>query len=305
MLGVLEGYTIIAVVVAAGWVVGRVGLLGPDAREVLARLVFFVLAPALLFTILASADPGRLFSPLLVASLGAALAVATLHVAVVRGWWRRPVGETTIGALGAGYVNANNIGLPVATYILGEPAAVAPVILAQLLLLAPTALAVLDASSSGNVSWRRVLTQPVRNPIILGSAAGLVVALTGVRVPDVIMEPLRILGGGAVPLMLVAFGISLAGTRLLEAGTDRRNVTLATALKLVGMPLAAWGIGTALGLDGHDLYVVVVLAALPTAQNVLNYADRYRAGQVVARDTIALTTLGALPVMAAVAVLLR
>lgn len=305
MLGVLEGYAIIAVVVAAGWIVGRIGLLGPDAREVLARLVFFVLAPALLFTILADADPARLFSPLLAASLGAALVVAALHVAVVRGWWRRPVGETTIGALGAGYVNANNIGLPVATYILGEPAAVAPVILAQLLLLAPTALAVLDASSSGNVSWRRVLTQPVRNPIILGSAAGLTVALTDVRVPDVVMEPLRLLGGGAVPLMLVAFGISLAGTRILEAGTDRRNVTLATALKLVGMPLAAWGIGTALGLDGHDLYVVVVLAALPTAQNVLNYADRYRTGQVVARDTIALTTLGALPVMAVVALLLR
>ncbi|WP_102509401.1 AEC family transporter [Sanguibacter massiliensis] len=226
-------------------------------------------------------------------------------IAVVRGWWRRPVGETTIGALGAGYVNANNIGLPVATYILGEPAAVAPVILAQLLLLAPAALAVLDAASSGTVSWRRVLTQPVRNPIILGSAAGLAAALTGVTVPDVVMEPLRILGGGAVPLMLVAFGISLAGTRLLKAGTDRRNVTLATALKLIGMPLAAWAIGTALGLDGHDLYVVVVLAALPTAQNVLNYADRYRTGQVVARDTIALTTLGAPPVMAVVALLLH
>lgn len=164
---------------------------------------------------------------------------------------------------------------------------------------------IIAAASSGTVSWRRVLTQPVRNPIILGSAAGLAVTLTGVTVPDVVMEPLRILGGGAVPLMLVAFGISLAGTRLLEAGTDRRNATLATALKLVGMPLAAWAIGTALGLDGHDLYVVVVLAALPTAQNVLNYADRYRTGQVVARDTIALTTLGALPVMAVIALLLR
>lgn len=304
MLGVLEGYTIIAVVIAAGWVISRFGILGGEARDVLARLVFFVLAPALLFTILASADPRRLFSPLLAASLGAALVVAALHVAVVRGRWKRSVGETTIGALGASYVNANNIGLPVATYILGEPAVVAPVILAQLLLLAPTALAVLDAASAGRVSWRRVLLQPVRNPIILGSAAGLVVALTGIELPDVVTEPLRILGGGAVPLMLVAFGMSLAGTRVLAHGSDRRNVALATSLKLVAMPLAAWGLGSLLGLSGDDLYVVVVLAALPTAQNVFNYADRYRTGQVTARDTIALTTLGALPVMAIIALLL-
>jgi len=305
VLEVLEGYTIIAVVVGAGWVVGRLGLLGEAGRDVLARLVFFVLAPALLFTILADADPARLLSPLLVASLGAALVVATLHVAVARGRWHRPAGLTTVGALGAGYVNANNIGLPVATYVLGDPAAVAPVILAQLLLLAPAALAVLDASSSGAVSWRRVAAQPVRNPIILGSAAGLVVALTGLPVPDVVSEPLRILGGGAVPLMLVAFGISLASTRVLAPGPERRDVALATTLKLAVMPAAAWTLGTLLGLDGHDLYVVVVLAALPTAQNVLNYADRYRTAQTLARDTIALTTLGALPVMALVALLLR
>ena len=72
MLGVLTGFAIIAAIIAVGYVVGRIGLLGPDARPILARLVFFVLAPSLLFTILADAEVGQLFSPLLVVSLLAA-----------------------------------------------------------------------------------------------------------------------------------------------------------------------------------------------------------------------------------------
>lgn len=71
------------------------------------------------------------------------------------------------------------------------------------------------------------------------------------------------------------------------------------------MPALALLVGTVLGLHGHDLFVVVTLAALPTAQNVFNYAQRYDAAEVLARDTIAVTTLGALPVLMVVAATLH
>ncbi|WP_225873078.1 hypothetical protein [Cellulosimicrobium composti] len=57
-------------------------------------------------------------------------------------------------------------------------------------------------------------------------------------------------------------------------------------------------------LDDHALLAVVVLAALPSAQNVFNYAQRYEVGEVVARDTVFLTTLGCLPALFACALLL-
>ncbi len=71
------------------------------------------------------------------------------------------------------------------------------------------------------------------------------------------------------------------------------------------MPAVALLAGLALGLHGDDLFVVVTLAGLPTAQNVFNYAQRYEAGEVLARDTIAVTTLGALPVLMLVAATLH
>jgi len=71
------------------------------------------------------------------------------------------------------------------------------------------------------------------------------------------------------------------------------------------MPLVAWAAARYLfGLDGHALFVAVVLAALPTAQNVFNYAVRYRRGEALARDAVLLSTLLSLPVIVIVAALL-
>lgn len=305
MEGVLSGFAIIATVIAAGYVAGRVGLITPESSPAIARLVFFVLAPCLLFTVIAAAPVRQLASPLLLVSMLAALIVFLVFALVARFVWRRSVSDIALGALSSGYVNSNNIGLPVAAYVLGNPAYVAPLILGQLLILTPVFLLVLDASTGDSLSIGKVLLGPVRNPILIGSALGAVVAATGVAVPDAVMEPFRIIGGATVPLMLMNFGASMVGLRVLRPGPQRKDVLLASSLKLLAMPAAAWLLGDLVfGLRGHDLFVVVTLAGLPTAQNVFNYAQRYGTGELVVRDTILITTIGALPVLLAVAALM-
>ena len=291
MSGVLIGFAIIAVVIGAGYLVGRFGLLGAEAGRVMSRLAFFVLTPALLFTVLAEADVHRLFSQLLPVSAIAAVTQIVVFALVARLIWRRPVPETTIGSLASGYTNANNIGLPVSLYVLGDASSSAPVILLQLLVLAPIALAILDISTSGKPSLGRILLQPVRNPLIIGSALGLIVSVTGVELPAPVLAPFELVGAAAVPVVLLGFGMSLHGSRPLAPGTERRDVVLASILKLIVMPVVAWLVGEfAFGLSGHALFVVVVLAALPTAQNVFNYAQRYERGITMARDTVLITT---------------
>jgi predicted permease len=100
--------------------------------------------------------------------------------------------------------------------------------------------------------------------------------------------------------------MSLSGTRMLRPGTGRRDVLLASTLKLVAMPILAWLLGWfAFGLSGEHLFAVVVLAALPTAQNVFNYAQRYSRGEIIARDTGLITTVASIPVLILVAALLK
>ncbi len=304
-MGVLIGFAIIVAVIGVGYLIGRIDLLGPHAEHVLSRLAFFVLSPALLFTVLAGADVQHLFSALLPISAIAAVVDIAVFLAVALLRWRRPLPEATIGALASGYVNANNIGLPVSVYVLGDASSSAPVILLQLIVLAPIALTVLDVSTSGSLSIGRILLQPVRNPLIIGSLLGLIVAVTHVRIPAPVLAPFQLVGAAAVPVILLTFGMSLHGSRILAAGTNRREVLLASTLKLAAMPVIAWLLGQFVWhLQGHRLFVVVVLAALPTAQNVFNYAQRYGVATVLARDTVLITTALSIVVLVIVAALL-
>ena len=63
--------------------------------------------------------------------------------------------DATIGALNSLYLNSNNIGLPIATYILGNPALVAPILVMQQAVFTPIGLTVLDVTTKGKVSARR------------------------------------------------------------------------------------------------------------------------------------------------------
>jgi malonate transporter len=305
MIDVLTGFSVVAAAILTGYVIGRIDLLGPNARYVLSRLSFFVLNPFLLFSVLSDADLEVLFSSLLPVSALAAAVIFAAYALIARLAWRRSWGAATVGALGAGYVNGNNIGIPIATYVLGNAALAAPILLMQLLVFTPLVLAVLEASTSSEVRPWRIIRRTLRNPMIVGAALGVLVALFDIDLPPIVMEPISLLAGGAVPVLLISFGLSLYGQRVLTERGTRRDVLTATAMKLVIMPLVAWAIGRfAFGLDDAPLLAVVVLAALPAAQNVFNYAQRYDTGEIVARDTVFLTTLGCLPVLFASAFLL-
>lgn len=305
MAGVLIGFAIIATVVAAGYLVGRLNVLGQHAEFVLGRFAFFVLSPALLLTVLAEADTAQLFSSLLPVSAIAAVTCMFVFAVIARWVWRRPAPDATIGSLASAYSNANNIGLPIAAYVLGDPAYVAPVILLQLIVFAPIALTILDVSTSGTLSVGRVLSQPIRNPLIIGSALGLLLSITGITLPAAVMEPFHLIGAAAVPTVLLLFGMSLHGRRILQSGESRRDIVLAVALKTVIMPVIAWLVGAfVFGLEGLSLFAVVVLAALPTAQNVFAYARRFERAVPLARDAVLITTVLSVPALVVIAALL-
>ena len=305
MLETLTGFAVVGLAIAVGYILGRIDLLGPGARHVLGRLTFFVLSPFLLFTVLAQADARVLFSSLLPVSAIAAIAVIAAYALVARLAWKRPVGETVIGALAAGQVNSNNIGIPLSLYLLGSAAYPAPVILMQLLVFTPISLTVLDTVTSGRASVWRTFVRTATNPIIVGSALGTLVSVLGVELPPIVMEPATLIANACVPVLLISYGISLFGQRVLGASEHRRDVLLASGLKLLVMPVIAWVVAEfVFALSAREVLILVVLAALPTAQNVFNYSQRYDIGESISRDTVFITTIGCIPILLAATLLL-
>lgn len=141
--------------------------------------------------------------------------------------------------------------------------------------------------------------------MLIGAALGVLVSIVGVTMPDIVMLPIDSVAAACVPVMLFSYGLSLPGQRVLTSSGRRRDVILASVLKSVGMPVVTWLLATLVfRLSPEQTLIVTILAVLPTAQNVFNFAQRYRVGEVVARDTVFLTTILAAPVLLVLAALL-
>ncbi|MDO5745124.1 MAG: AEC family transporter, partial [Micrococcaceae bacterium] len=83
------------------------------------------------------------------------------------------------------------------------------------------------------------------------------------------------------------------------------DTLVATGMKLVFQPVVAWVFAVwVFGLDSDAVFASVIMAALPTAQNIFVTASRYERGIVLAKDTVLLTTVVAVPAMLMIPLLL-
>jgi malonate transporter len=326
MTGVLLGFGVVAVLTAIGF--ATAALLPGEARTIRAGLtpvIYYLTNPALMLVLVAGTDLGAvlgIYTPIALATAAVTGALFALYSGLVL---RRGAARTAVGAMASSYVNAGNIGLPIALYAVGSAAPVVSVLLAQLLVIAPVYLLVFawvtrpsrrvgpgaatatrsaapgrEAASAG-----RTIVRSVANPVTIGTAAGALLSATGLTVPEVLWIPLEMLGEASVPLLLLLFGMGLNGQRPFRNRALVPDVIGGTLIKLAVMPAAAWAVGRfGFGLDGTELVGVVVMAALPTAQNVFLFSSQFRMPANAARDIIFLSSLLSFPAILLVGLLL-
>ncbi|MEV8133692.1 hypothetical protein [Microbacterium aurantiacum] len=117
-----------------------------------------------------------------------------------------------------------------------------------------------DTATSARSSWRRTFVRAITNPLVLGSALGASVSVSGVPLPPVVLEPAVLIANACVPVLRISCGISLHGQRVLGARGHRRDVILASGLKLLVMPAAAWAVADfVFGLSAQDVLAVTLL----------------------------------------------
>lgn len=289
MLVVLTGFAVVALPIVAGYFFDRWAKPEATSSAFLHKITYWVFNPALVFVVLAVSTLDELFSPFLLAFTLTTAASGLLFV-IYGVLARRPKADVVVGASAAIYTNSTIIGIPIATYVLGTTAHVAPVMLLSMLVIAPVTIVVMGIAGRAAQDGPHRLASAFASPVVVAAVLGTLVGVSPIDLPEWIIVPLDTVGRAAIPLVLVAFGMSLRHAVFLRPGIERRDTLVASAIKTVGMPVLALLIGLAAGLPGDLLYGLIVMSALPTAQNLLNYAVTFGSGEVVARDSMLLTT---------------
>lgn len=284
--------------VLAGYLLAASGRWPKAASDALAKFVFAVALPALLFSLMS--DFSKLppvDARLLIAFFGGCLIVFAFGRLVGRWVFRLDGVQQSVFALGGIFSNNVLLGVPIARATLGEAAmpSVALVLVFNALTLWTLVTLSVEWARRGELSLRgfgSTLRGVLTNPIVASVLAGAAFGLTGLTLPTLVGTPLSMLGGSAVPLSLIVLGMGLAEYGI-RAGW--REAAAITAIKLVVTPLVVWALAVALDLPPVETQVVVLLSALAVGVNVYLMAHEFDALQgPVATSMVMSTALSAL-----------
>ena len=188
---------------------------------------------------------------------------------------------------GQAFCNNGNMGLPLALFAFGEPGlayAISTFVISSI-----GSFTVGMGIYSGRPSWGLVL----RNPIIYGVLAALGFMISDTKPPQWLANTTQILGGVAIPMMLISLGVAMA--RLQVAGFGR---ALALSVLRIGAGfLIALAIAELAGLTGAARGVLIMQSAMPVAVNNYLLAQRFNrnpaevAGTVVVSTALSFATL--------------
>jgi predicted permease len=296
MLMTLSALLPVILVIACGYGVARAGLITGDQWRGIERLAYYVLFPAVLFRTIATVD----FSKLPTFGMGFSLMGAILALAALLLVIRLPL-ERVLGIAGPRFTSIFQgtlrwnamIALAIAGSVVGEDglAMLAIAMVFMIPLLNVLSILVLSHYASGNPpSAAKICKDLALNPFIVSIAAGILVNLAGLPLPDAVDSTLAILGSASLPTGIICVGASLDLSSLRRPGPA---LALGTFLRPLLMPLAAYGFTLLFGVTGAAQTVVIIASAVPTASNAYILARQMGGDAKLMAEIITLQTLAA------------
>ena len=140
-----------------------------------------------------------------------------------------------------------------------------------------------------------ILVGIIKNPLIIGTVAGLVFNLCEISIPDAVDATIISFGQVATPLSLIVMGGSFEVSKALS---NKMALFLVSIVRLLAIPVVGTIVAVLFGYRQEELYGLFLMYATPTA--VSSYAmaavmggDEGLAGEIVMLTTvISMFTLG-------------
>ncbi|NJD06042.1 MAG: AEC family transporter [Methylococcaceae bacterium] len=276
-----------------GWRIIRPGGLDADpTRRVLTTLVYHLLLPALVLSVLWKQAIG--LEALRVSAFGFGLILLGLALTWLASKILR-LDDRRLGAalLAIGFPNVTYFGLPLLEQTFGPWSRIL-VIQIDLFATLPALLllgAVIGQRYGERRSGTRAWPAALNNPPVWAAAAGIILNQNRTPLPGWLDHALDRLSAPVVPCMLIALGLGLG-----LGSWQRRNLpwaALAMSVRLLAVPWLSVSLGRGLGFAGDTLTALVLEAGMPSMLLGVVYCDRYRLDTHFYAMVAALTTVGA------------
>jgi predicted permease len=270
------------------------GLQPAETRKVLTNLVYYLLLPALVLSVLWRAQIGT--SSLQIAGLAALGVFAGIALALLScRACKNSRAEAGAIILAIAFPNVTYLGLPVLEATFGpgnlvwsrsiaiqyDLFATSPLLFTVGILLA----ARFGDNPASKVSWYREL---VKIPALWAALVAVLLNITNVPMPDLIRGFLSLLDRGVVPLMLFSIGLSLTWSQ--DRWRTLPSLIPVVIFSLVLIPGIVYLAADPFGVTGNLRAAIVLEAAMPSMVLGIVICDRYNLDATLYAAAVTVTT---------------
>lgn len=276
-------------IIAVGYTVKRLGWIGPEEVRRFNKVCFYTFMPVMLFYNIYTSDFSQAVRlPYALFVVGAALGMVAVSFAVTLLAEKMPErrGVMIQAAFRSNFVL---LGLPIAEELLpGSNFGITALMIAIVVpIYNMMSVVVLEYFRGGKPRAGEVLLAVVKNPLILGSVAGLLVQALHITLPEVLVSFSGKMNSAATPLILLLLGASFE-TR--EIARYKKELLVCVGLRLVVFPGALLTLAAALGLRDIEFVTVLAMTAAPTAVNSFNMAQQLGGDSQLAGSAVVVST---------------
>lgn len=298
MLAILGITFPIYAAIALGYATTSGGWFRPTDMQVLGRYVLNIALPALSFHAVATRSVAEVFNP---TYMSVYLIGGLATIAMAWTWFRVTDANASrrgVAVMGATCANSGFVGYPVMLLAFPDMAGaiLAMNMLVENLVIIPIVLAIMEMGREGAhdgpiAKLRRVMLGVLKRPMVIALAAGFVVSISGLTLPEPILRLFDMLAASASALALFVIGGSLVGLPLIGNRALALQITFGKLFlhpALVFLALLLLGSGLSPELQA----AVILSAAMPIFTIYTVFAMEYgREG--VASIALLGTTVGA------------
>jgi len=183
-------------------------------------------------------------------------------------------------ALPSLFMNAGNMGIPLALFAFGQAGLQRATLMFVMLTFLQYSLGIYILNGRSN--W----TEIFRLPLIYAAMTGLAVNLGQIQIPELLMQPITMLGQATIPIMLISLGYRLHQVESLQWG----HAVGGALVRIVGGFAAANIAVLVIGAEGVNRQVLLLYGALPAA--VINFVltEKYRQDPGLAASIVVIST---------------
>lgn len=289
----LEKVAVLFLLIVIGFIAGKLKLISEQGQKDITQLVLYVTMPATIFSAMPlEMSQERLNTAFLVLGVMVFCYIIMFIVGFISSK-RLPLtkGQKDIFQTALLLSNTSFMGYPIIQSLLGQEALFYAVVGAGFIFETVSwSLGVYLISRNGSESdgfnWKKV----VFSPGILSIVVGLIFFGFQWSVPEPINSVIDMMSPATSPLAMIVIGLMLSRSNLKEA-FQNKFIYLASALKLLVVPMIITLTLKAFGISGPALVIPVIMISMPTATYVAMFSGNYGNDSKFASQIVFMTSL--------------